>query len=867
MKWVWFTALSALFAMAFFACSNPIEPKGGEDDLALLNYGSFNEDGMKSLVKGAMADCQEDPACKAAMEKADGKDLPVEEESSSSVAADTTSEEGASSSSTKGPIIASSGSVQPNISSSAGSNDSTAVSSASIASSGSTIVSSSSKGSSILNGACNATPTSVERGGSVTWKYVSLNSNLTIESYDWTFDEGSSITTSKDATPSVSYEAKGSYGASVTINKGLDTEKTVKCTTPVTVTGIKVTGCTCSATATSVVVSSSKPKDVTWTVSGCSGAGPFTYAWSGGASGTETSASMTISTVGSHAPKVTVTNSDGETMSPSCATVTASEMPGAACYVGEHDYDANKTSLSLTPGKSFYFKPGNVTGVTGTMSMTLAGGGSSKTISVTNGTNNSATSLTAPSDVGTFPYTLSVDGEEVCSATLTTSWPKITTTCTINKSTGGFSLGSFSGWDANAIGQNISVTMYRNDEVVGENLSINAYYNPSPWKTVSLPTVVGDYTYRLDYKGNTVCSVNYNVSLQKPSCNIGGGSNPSGSSYTAIPGQPFYFMPGNSNISSAKDMSLSFNNGTQTINVKPTSNSSTQLEAPAAFGTYPITLSDGGETMCTATLTVDYPKPSCNIGNSTSPSSASYTAIPGETFYFKPGNTSFVGEIGMTYTFNGSSEDITLLPSNNDAISLTAPEDLGTYPVTLKHGNNQACSATLTVDYPKPSCNLGKTSSAVSSSSINVLPGQTAYFKPGNSSFTGSIGMTYAFNGTTEDVTLLPSNNAAISLVAPDDPGEYPVTLSYGSNQACEATLTVEDPADYVEETAAGTYTGKIKFVNTKTCGVSASSNSWADWILDGTVAGNWGSSGQIRGTLYMSIPDGSTFTISSNCW
>ena len=127
--------------------------------------------------------------------------------------------------------------------------------------------------------------------------------------------------------------------------------------------------------------------------------------------------------------------------------------------------------------------------------------------------------------------------------------------------------------------------------------------------------------------------------------------------------------------------------------------------------------------------------------------------------------------------------------------------------------------------------------------------------------------MTYAFNGTTEDVTLLPSNNAAISLVAPDDPGEYPVKLSYGSNQACEATLTVEDPADYVEETAAGTYTGKIKFVNTKTCGVSASSNSWADWILEGTVAGNWGSSGQIRGTLYMSIPDGSTFTISSNCW
>ena len=134
----------------------------------------------------------------------------------------------------------------------------------------------------------------------------------------------------------------------MTINKGLATEKTVKCTNPVEASGIKVSGCTCTTPSTSVVVSSSKPKDVTWSVSGCTGAEPFTYAWAGGASGTEASATLTIKSVGAYAPTVTVTNSDGMTMSPTCNSVSASELPGAACNVGEHNYDANNSATELT---------------------------------------------------------------------------------------------------------------------------------------------------------------------------------------------------------------------------------------------------------------------------------------------------------------------------------------------------------------------------------------------------------------------------------------------------------------------------------------------------------------------------------------
>lgn len=602
MKRVFLSVFFVCVVAILWACDmGAVEAKGLEDEMALLNYGEFNEDGMANLIPDAMAACNDDPECVAAMEKAAGNgelilsSSEAQEEVTSSAA--DSSAKGSSSSAQKGPVIPSSSSIKADTSSVASS------SSAVNPGSSTTVASSSSKGSSILNGACNATPTSVERGGSVTWKYVSLNSSLVIESYEWTFDEGSSITTSKDATPSVSYAAKGKYGASVTINKGLATEKTVKCTNPVEATGIKVSGCTCTTPSTSVVVSSSKPKDVTWSVSGCTGAEPFTYAWAGGASGTGTSASMTLKSVGTYAPTVTVTNSDGMTMSPTCNSVSASELPGAACNVGEHNYDANKASMSVVPGQTFYFKPNNVTGVTGTMSMTLAGGGSSKTISVANGTNNSATELTAPTDLGVYPYTLSVDGEEMCSANVTVEYPTLTTTCswgtpvmpgssvqfnmakcsgwtdamggsatmvlTLDGATSNLSVdrwngysgkikvpdelgtynytvtyggkevcagsvttaypaitstscalknsnksftpgASFSNWDANVIGQTLGMTLYLDDEEVG-SASANRYYNGDSWMSVTPPTETGTHVFRLDFHGNTVCEVEYEV--------------------------------------------------------------------------------------------------------------------------------------------------------------------------------------------------------------------------------------------------------------------------------------------------------------------------------------------------------------------
>ena len=62
-------------AAAFWACGDgDVITKGGDDELALLNYGppfaEGDEGNMKTLLNQAMADCAADEACAAKMEAA-----------------------------------------------------------------------------------------------------------------------------------------------------------------------------------------------------------------------------------------------------------------------------------------------------------------------------------------------------------------------------------------------------------------------------------------------------------------------------------------------------------------------------------------------------------------------------------------------------------------------------------------------------------------------------------------------------------------------------------------------------------------------------------------------------------------------------
>lgn len=346
----------------------------------------------------------------------------------------------------------------------------------------------------------------------------------------------------------------------MTINKGLATEKTVKCTNPVEASGIKVSGCTCTTPSTSVVVSSSKPKDVTWSVSGGTGAEPLTYAWAGGASGTEASATLTIKSVGAYAPTVTVTNSDGMTMSPTCNSVSASELPGAACNVGEHNYDANNSATELTaptdlgaypytlsvdgeevcsanvtveyptltttcfwgspvmPGSSVLFTMTKCSGWTdamggsATMVLTLDGATSNLSVDRWNGYSGE---IKVPDELGTYNYTVTYGGKEVCAGSVTTAYPAITSTsCALTEHcwdhTHYFTPGaSFGNWDANVIGASLNMTLYHDNEEVADK-AVSRYSN-GDWYQYTPSTETGTHVFRLDFHGNVVCEVEYEV--------------------------------------------------------------------------------------------------------------------------------------------------------------------------------------------------------------------------------------------------------------------------------------------------------------------------------------------------------------------
>jgi hypothetical protein len=531
---------------------------------------------------------------------------------------------------------------------------------------------------------------------------VAINSTVTVETYDWTFDEGSSITSSKDATPSVSYAEKGSYGASVVINKGLASEKEIKCQSKVEVTGIKVTGCVCNNPTTSLVVSSSKTKDATWTVSGCTGAEPFTYAWAGGISGTGASGTMTISTQGSFAPTVTITNSDGMTMSPTCNSVTASELPGAACKLGEYNYSVNSTSMSAVPGQTVYFKPDNVTGVTGTMTMNLAWSDSSKNISVSAGTNNSAVALHAPDELGTYPVSLSVDNEEVCTANLTVEYPKVTASCSFASSalpgaSVKFNIGSLSGW-TDAMGTNASMTLNGNGS--SQNITVNRYSNGG--FSITAPSELGSYDYTLTYGGNQVCKATMKVEYPKvtASCSFNNGNSmlPGGSvTFTASSWSGWTDGMGNS-----VTMLLNGEGANSEGSAGRYGNFTKTFAAPSELGSYDYTLTYGGNQVCKVTLAVAWPNitsSKCAIGKNVYGSGKDYFT-PGDSFSGWGSGISSPQKMTLYLDDEIVVEDKNVTNGYNGPQwqQVTLPTEPGTYTYRLDYHGNTVCSVEYEVE-------------------------------------------------------------------------------------------------------------------------------------------------------------------------
>ena len=261
---VGFSVLSVA-AAAFWACGDgDVITKGGDDELALLNYGppfaEGDEGNMKTLLNQAMADCAADEACAAKMEGAEY--VPPE----SSAEGGEGGEGGeAPKSSASGPVSTNSGPVStsstPTGSSASGGNNPPPSSAATATN------------LSVPDGTCDAKPRSITRGESVTYTFTGLtvdaskygaakmNEYLADKSaYDalvngstcaWTIEGGTVTSGNVSGTCggdgksiTVTYTTPNEYSASIKLG-----EKTIPCGT-VSVGGASITSCTCTTTET-----------------------------------------------------------------------------------------------------------------------------------------------------------------------------------------------------------------------------------------------------------------------------------------------------------------------------------------------------------------------------------------------------------------------------------------------------------------------------------------------------------------------------------------------------------------------------------------------------------------------------------------
>lgn len=384
---VGFSVLSVA-ATAFWACGDgDVITKGGDDELALLNYGppfaEGDEGNMKTLLNQAMADCAADEACAAKMEGAEY--VPPE----SSAEGGEGGEGGeAPKSSASGPVSTNSGPVStsstPTGSSASGGNNPPPSSAATATN------------LSVPDGYCEAKPTSVTKGDAVTWTFTGLtvdaskygaakmNEYLADKSaYDalvngstcaWTI-EGGTVTSGNISgtcggdgkTITVTYATPNNYSASIKLG-----EKTIPCGT-VSVGGASITSCTCTTTETKPDVAEG-PATVTWTISGCKTDANIPdegCEWSGGATGNCKTGTATVSKKNEELqPSVVVKNDEFSTMQVPCTAIKA--------------WDSNNVTETITwPSENTTLTAGTYTitdckGSTGTKTIQV-GGGSSET--------------------------------------------------------------------------------------------------------------------------------------------------------------------------------------------------------------------------------------------------------------------------------------------------------------------------------------------------------------------------------------------------------------------------------------------------------------------------------------------------------
>ncbi len=379
---------------AFWACGDgEVITKGGDDELALLNYGppfaEGDEGNMHTLVNQAMADCSADEACAAKMEGSTYE--PPESSAEGGEGGEGGGETPTSSpsgpvSNGSGPVVnTSSASVTPTGSSASG-GDTPPASSA--------VISDGTK----PDGSCAPSPTSVRKGNPVTWTFtkaslpagasvqqvMDYNNMVNAATCEWTMTgstEGTASAPCKTNTATATYTKADSYSATLKIG-----DKTINCGS-VRVNGDPIEGCSCKPTSETVDVA--KDASASWNVS-CKSA-VTKYSWSG-ATGTGATGTMSLSGVKAETPltpKVTVSTAETDsTITCTSPAVIDSDHPKYEISEmnGKMPVPAGENTLMVSVGSySFFYCENGGSDMSGS-SVTC---GSNTYANATTGNNNS----------------------------------------------------------------------------------------------------------------------------------------------------------------------------------------------------------------------------------------------------------------------------------------------------------------------------------------------------------------------------------------------------------------------------------------------------------------------------------------------
>ena len=180
-----------------------------------------------------------------------------------------------------------------------------------------------------------STPLTAATGASPTTGNAPLNVSFTGSatggtapySYSWNFGDGSATSTTQN--PSHTYNAAGTFNATLTVTDSSSPAKTA--TSQVTVT-VNAVGNPLAATASATPTSGQTPLNVAFTGTGTGGTPPYSYSWNfgdGSATSTTQNPSHTYNAAGTFTATLTVTDSSSPAKTATSSdTITASPIAG-----------------------------------------------------------------------------------------------------------------------------------------------------------------------------------------------------------------------------------------------------------------------------------------------------------------------------------------------------------------------------------------------------------------------------------------------------------------------------------------------------------------------------------------------------------